>query len=63
MKAIEYTCYNVKVWSGDGKQTYMGSVYGADLNQMQAVKVAMCLNQMFAERGQGWYADTEAVED
>ena len=63
MKAIEYTCYKVKVHANDRTQAYLGSVYGADLTQTQATQVACCLNQMFAEHGQNWYADTEAIED
>lgn len=63
MPVIEYTRYNVKVHVNDRKQTYVGAIYQADLTQVQAVQVACCLNQMFSQFGQNWYADTEEVED
>ena len=58
----DYTEYKVKVSLNDRKQTYVGSIYHADLTQVQAVKVACCLNAMFAERGMNMYAEEEEVE-
>lgn len=63
MKAIEYTCYSVKMFRNDRTNAYLGSIYGADLSQSQAVSVAGCLNQMFSEQCWNVYAEIEQIED
>ena len=63
LEVDKYTCYNVKVFVNDRQNKYIGSIYQADLTEAQSAKVAECLNQMFSEAGQNWYAQTEGVED
>lgn len=54
--------YKVKMYINDKTQSYLGSIYHADLSKSQASRIASCLNAMFAERGQNWYADIEECE-